>query len=212
MKKFLGILAAATTLAGCAYNVQPQMAVATNIYSSYDTKIPGRYVVIIDRGMNDIHKTVKPSSYFCSAYSYPVDMSNTLAASVLGTLNQVFDQTVEQQEMPSADGLKQLGAVGTVFVRLDDLQPRLRCSSGFFDGSCTASTDIAFGVEVRNPKGTLFATSVESEKSAYGDSGQACGNGASVLARSIRKATQDAMSRLAERLSNAERLRQIAKQ
>lgn len=197
---------------GCAYNVQPQISSATNIYSSYNQKVPGRYVVVIDSSMNDLHRTVKASSYVCSADSYPVDMSNVFAASIMGTLNQVFHETVEQSDMPSADALKKLGAVGTVFVRLDDFSPRLTCAQGFWSGSCTADTDISFGVEVRDPKGMIYATSVEAEKTSTGDAGQACSGGAVVIARSIKKATRDAMNRMGERLSNAERLRTAAKQ
>lgn len=81
---------------------------------------------------------------------------------------------------------------------------------GFWSGSCTAHTDLSFGVEVRNPKGMLYATSVEADKTASGDAGQACGGAANILARSIKKATRDAMNRMAERLANAERIRSVS--
>ena len=204
------LVAIISLFSGCAYNVQPEVSAATNVYSSYNGKVPGRYVVVIDGSMNDMHRTVKPSSYVCSADSYPVDTSNVFAASIMGTLNQVFQSTVEENDMPSAEDLKRLDALGTVFVRLDDFSPRLSCSMGFWSGSCTAHTDLSFGVEVRNPKGMLYATSVEADKTASGDAGQACGGAANILARSIKKATRDAMNRMAERLANAERIRSVS--
>lgn len=197
---------------GCAYNVQPQVSAATNIYSSYSEKIPGRYVVVIDSSMNDIHRDIKASSYVCSGPTYPIDMGNVLAASIMGTLDQVFHETIEQSDMPTAEMLKRLDSVGTVFVRLDDFSPRLTCTQGFWSGNCTADTDITFGVQVRDPNGMIYATSVDSEKSSSGDAGQACNGGATVLERSIKKATRDAMNRMAERLSNSDRLRKISKQ
>jgi len=35
-------------LSGCAYNVQPMSAKPVNIYSSYEEKIPGKFVVVVD--------------------------------------------------------------------------------------------------------------------------------------------------------------------
>jgi hypothetical protein len=55
---------------------------------------------------------------------------------------------VEQRTIPSNDTLTNLGLVGSVLVKLDDFSPRLLCTQGLFSGTCSASTDISFGVTI----------------------------------------------------------------
>ena len=99
---------------------------------------------------------------------------------------------------------------GTIIVRLDSFQPRLACQMGFWSGTCTATADISFGVEVSGPSGRLLGTSIGASKTHDGDSGGACGDAANVFAEAYRLALRDALERMAERISNAPRLRQVS--
>ncbi|MDP2002154.1 MAG: hypothetical protein ACYCX0_10575 [Desulfurivibrionaceae bacterium] len=207
MKLIILIIGLAGLVSGCAYNVQPVSTKAINIYSSYESKVPGQFAVVLDDSIRNVNREVKPVSHVCSAHSYPIFLGESIAVSVKHTLDSVFEQTVEQSTMPSTEAMKKLGLRGVVFVKMDDFSPRLSCSMGFWSGTCSGSTDISFGVNIRGTNGTLLATSVSGSKTFDGDSGGGCGGGANVLSESITRATRDALERLAERVSNSPRLR-----
>lgn len=198
-------------VSSCAYNVQPVSTKALNIYSAYEEKIPGAYALIIDNSVRNVNREIAPVSYVCSAHRYPIVVGDSLAISVKQTLESVFEQVIEQSTLPSNESLSKLRLNGTVLVKLDDFSPRILCTQGFFAGTCTANTDISFGVTVRGVSETLLATAASGSKTADGSAGGACGGGAEVIADSITRATREALERLAERLSNSPRLRAAQK-
>lgn len=198
----------AVSISGCSYNVQPVSTKALNIYSAYENKVPGTYALVMDNSVRIVNKELAPASYVCSAHRYPISVGDSLAVSIKQTLESVFEQVIEQGTVPSSENLSKLGLNGIVLVRLDDFSPRILCTQGMFQGTCSASTDISFGVTVRGLTGPLVATAASGSKTADGDAGGYCGGGATVVAESITRATRDALERLAERLANSPRLRE----
>jgi hypothetical protein len=207
MKLSYLVIGLASLASGCAYNVQPVSTKAINIYSSYESKVPGKFAVVLDDSIRNVNREVKPVSHVCSAHTYPISLGDSIAVSVKHTLDSVFEQTVEQSTMPTSEAMTKQGLRGVVLVKMDDFSPRLSCSMGFWSGTCSGTTDISFGVNIRGANGTLLATSVSGSKTFDGDSGAGCGGGANVLSESITRATRDALERLAERISNSSRLR-----
>lgn len=201
-------VAVSLVLSACTYNVKPTSAPAVNIYSSYDDKIAGRWAVIVDPG-TEFRRDIKPSTYVCSAHTYPFESGTTMKASVMNTLSNVFEETVVRTSTPSAEEMASGELAGVVLVRLDNFQPRLACQMGFWSGTCTATADISFGLEVSGPEGRLFGTSVGSSKTTDGDAGGACGDAANVFSEAYRLALRDALERMAERLSNAQKIRSV---
>ncbi len=203
----IGLFLYVLIFSGCAYNVKPISMPALQIYSSYDEKIPGTWVVIIDDSAKNVVREISASSYVCSAHKYPINIGDTIAISIKRTMDSIFENVIERSNMPTSDELQQIDAQGTVLVKMDTFEPRLRCSMGFWSGSCTASTDIEFGVIVRGQQGRLFATSVSDSATTDGDSGVACEGAANVLGESISKSVREALERMGERLSNSPKLR-----
>jgi len=201
-------LLGAVFISGCAYSVQPVSTRAINIYSAYENKVPGSYVLIMDSTIRDVNREVSPASYICSAHRYPIVVGDSLAVSIKQTLESIFEQVREQGSAPPTDQLNKLGLNGVILVRLDDFSPRVVCHKGFFSGTCTANTDISFGVTVRGSGGILASMAASGAKTTDGDAGGTCGGGATVISDSITRATRDALERLAERLSNSPKLRE----
>lgn len=202
---FVALLSVAT--AGCAYNVQPSATKAVNIYSSYENKIPGKWILVLDPSIKDVSRDVKPATYICSAHHYPVQFGESLAVSLKSTFMALVDEIEERATLPSTDELAKLGAAGSAVVRLDDFSPRLTCSMGFWSGSCTATAELTVGLNARRVDGKAFATAVTGSKTADGDSGPYCGAASAVLADASTKAMRDMLERLAERIANAANLR-----
>ena len=211
---FMALFAAGlVTTAGCAYNVQPTSAPAVNIYTSYDKKIPGKWAVVVDDGIKGLHRDVKTASYVCSAHTYPIDVGAVLATSVRRTVEQLVDESVVSETIPSPQTAKENGLAGSVLVRLDDYQPRLTCQMGFWSGSCTSTVDLSLGVIVRSAEGqTLLSTNAGSTRSADGDAGAACASAGVWLGDATSRATKDVLERLAERIASATALRNEKKE
>jgi len=209
MKKLLGIgfFFSVVMFSGCAYNIKPVAMPALNIYSSYDERIPGTWVVVIDDSAKNVVREIRASTWACSGPKYPINVGDSIATSIKRTMDSIFENVIERAYTPSYDELQQIDAKGTVLVKMDRFEPRLRCSVVFWSGSCTASTDIEFGVIVRGQQGKLFATSVGDSATTDGDSGSFCGGAASVLSESISKSVREALERMGERLSNCPKLR-----
>jgi hypothetical protein len=197
-------------LSGCAYSVQPVSTRAVNIYSAYENKVPGNFILVMDDSIRNVNREVTPASYVCRAHRYPIAVGDSLAVSIKQTMESIFEHVNEQGSAPSGDQLSKLGFNGVILVRMDDFSPRVLCAEGFFSGTCSASTDISFGVIVRGANGILVSTAASGSKVADSDAGGACGGGATVIGDSITRSTRDALERLAERLSNAPKLREAS--
>lgn len=193
---------------GCTYKVAPVSAPAVNVYSSYDTQIPGRWVLVSDDSMEDFRREVKPSSYECSAHKYPLEVGDSLSSSVASTLGRIFEEVEIRRTTPSLEELENDGALGYIVVRLDGLSPRLDCDSGFWSTNCIATMDMSLGIRVAGRDGALLGTSVGSRKTFDGDAGGACGKASDKLAESYKLALREVMERMAERVSNSSRIRE----
>jgi hypothetical protein len=206
-KSFVFGIVFSLLLGGCSYAVKPVSMPAVNIYSSYEDKIPGTWIIVIDEGMENISREISTSSYACSAHKYPINAGGAIATSVKRTMRSIFENTIEQNTMPTKVELERQNASGVVLVKLDSFEPRVRCSAGFWSMSCTGSADVEFGIIVRGQSGKLLATSVGDSATVDGDGGGACEGAANVLSEAISKSVKEALERMGERLSNSPRIR-----
>jgi hypothetical protein len=195
-------------LSSCAYSVPMTISPAVNVYSGYDDKIPGTVVLVMDDSLRNIHDDIAPTSYFCSAHKFPIIMGTALTASIEETTSALFENVAEENNLPTQRELMGLNARGTVFVRLKRFSAKIRFSQGFWSSSADASSELVLDVTVRDVNNrSLMVTSVGGERSADGDAGSYCKNGANVLSDSISKTIEDTMERYAERISNSEKIR-----
>lgn len=210
MKEYLIAIALATValaLQGCAYNVQTVTVPVVNVQASYDSKISGKFALVLDDSLKDANRQVKPGSYVCSAHSYPVSLGTGLSSSLQRMFEQIFEEIQVRPNAPTTEALGREGLRGTVVVRLEEFAPRINCQMGFFSGNCTAYGDLAVSVNVRGASGTLFSTSATGTRVADGSAGGACEGGAVVLGDAINRSMRDLLERLGERVSNSPRLR-----
>ncbi|WP_146191173.1 hypothetical protein [Acidovorax sp. HMWF018] len=198
-------------LSGCAYNVKPASVGTVNIHTSYDTKVPGRWVAVMDDGLKNVSKQVRPSSHVCSAHNYPVSLDDSLVSSLRRVYEQIFENVEVRPVAPTIETLQRDSLNGVITTRLEEFSPRLSCQMGFWSGTCTSSGDIAVSVNIRGQSGTLFATSASGSRMAEGDSGGACEGGSTVLGEAVNKSMKDMLERLGERVSSSPRVREASK-
>lgn len=195
-------------LIGCAYKVPVQVSPAANIYSSYDDKMSGKVVLVLDDSIKNYHKEVKPSSFICSAHKFPVSLGESLAISIRQTTESVFEEVIEQNSMPTKGQLENLNCQGVLYLKLKRFYPTLKFISGFWDTDADAYCDIVLEIVIKDKNSNkLMVTTVGGTGMAEGSGGGACEGGASVLSEAIYNSVRDTMERYAERISNSKKIR-----
>lgn len=205
--KYFTLAVSIAALAGCSYAVKPVSAPAVNVYSSYEDKIPGKWVVVV-ADTSDLVREIKPSGFTCSAHKYPFDAGDSIRLSVQNTLQNVFEEIELRSVNPTLEEIERTGFSGYLMIRVTAFQPRLSCSPGFWEASCTATSELAIGVDAFGHSGKLLGTSVSGSKSSDGGAGGYCGEAANIFADAFQASVKDTMERLAERVSNATKLRE----
>jgi hypothetical protein len=193
---------------GCAYSVPTTVSPAVNIYSSYEEKIPGTVVLVMDDSIKNVSQEIKASSYVCSAHTFPIRLDSALSQSIRQTTEAMFENVIEQNNLPTKDQLAQLNGKGVIYVKLNRFSPRISFSMGFWSSHANSNCDVVLDITVKdNQNKNLLVTSVSGSRTADGDGGGNCSNGANVLSDAISQSIRDAMERYAERLSNSEKVR-----
>lgn len=203
--KLLFALGACVLLTSCQYKAEPLAVAEYNVYSSYDGKLPGKYLLFVDGSKLD--KPIKPSDFNCSAHTFPLSLASGFNGSVRKTFgNLVTELEVVDHPIDRAE-LKALGARAMIIVKGEDVQARLRVVPGFWSAGIETEVEIAASITVDGVNGRLLGTTVSGDGNSQADAGFACSGGAKALVQSAEPAMKEVLGRLGEALSNSERVR-----
>ena len=208
--KGIAILVIVFFITGCTYKVQPTTVSTVPVYSSYEEKIPGTWVVIIDDSLRDIQRNLSTASYACSAHKYPIVIGDSFATSVTNAMREIFENVVVRDTLPTRDDMNKDNYIGVILVKMASFEPRVSCTAGFWSITCSARTSIEMVATISGRNGKLLSTSVEGTAIVDGDAGGSCEKVANLLSESISKSLKKALSRLAERISNSHKIRKYA--
>lgn len=209
MKIILTFLVVVFSSYGCTYKTELRVSPATNIYSTYESKIPGKVALIVDKGAAGASANVKPSSFVCSAHKISVDAGQPVVDSIKKTTESMFESVEDTDKLPSVEEMKAKGISGYVLVKINRFEPRVSYGMGLFTSSVTASAGLDLDVTVSNSLNKiLLSTKVSGERTKDGDGGGACEGGARVLSEAISAATRETMERYAERVANSQKIRE----
>jgi hypothetical protein len=192
-------------VAGCQYKAEPIPVATYNVYSSYDTKLPGRYLLYVDAGKLD--EPIKPSDFNCSAYTYPLKLSASFKGSVQKTFANLVDELQLVDHPYGRDELRAAKAHGMIIVRGEDIQGSLRVVPGFWTAGMDTEVNISASVTVDGLGGRLLGTTVSGDGKSQGDAGFACEGGAKALSHAAELAMKEVLGRLGEALTNSDRVR-----
>lgn len=198
-------LGAAAMLSACQYKAEPMAVPSFNVYTSYDGKLPGKYLLHVDA--TELQKAVKPSDFNCAAHTYPMDVREAFTGSVRQTFGNMVEELEVIQTPANRDELAARGARGMILVRAENIDGRLRAVPGFWMAGMETRVSMAASIVVDGRSGRLLGTTVEGDGEAQADAGVACEGGAASLSRSAEDALKETVTRLAEALGNSERVR-----
>lgn len=192
-------------ISGCSYTAPTDINPATNIYSNYSDKVPGRFALYVDA--DEMAGDYKVSGYACSAHTYPVDARNAFIGSVQSTMENIVEE-VEIVSRPM-DGATILSREldGMILVEAQDLDIDLTVIPGFWSASMEADAEVTVSLVVDGPSGRLMGTHVEGDDDYKAESGGACEGGAIAIGKAVEEAIKEALERLGEKLSNSPRVR-----
>lgn len=201
-------ISAVACVSACQYKAEPVSVASYNVYSSYEGKLPGKYLLFVDG--SKLSKPVKPSDFNCAAHTFPLDITNSFSTSVRKTFQNLVSEIEEVNQPVDRDTLRSRGAKGMIIVRGEDLDARLRLVPGFWSAGMETSVEIAASITVDGVGGRLLGTTVSGNGNAQSDAGFACEGGAKSLTQSAEKALKETLGRLGEALANSDRVRKGA--
>lgn len=191
----------------CTYQTPIGTVSGINTYSAYDSKIPGRFALVVDANPALLDVTVSPVTYTGSAADFPISFSSSFKTSVYSANQQLFDEIIDTNNVPNTEQMRQDNISGYIHITAKSFEPRIQYLDKFFTTSVSATSEIGFDYIIRGSDNTTLLTgAVSGEKSdtiSYG-SGD---NGIKVLQNSTQKALREALERYAERVSNSSRIR-----
>lgn len=191
--------------AGCQYRAEPQPVGAFNVYTSFDSKLPGKYLLYVDATALDT--TVRPTGLECSAHSYPLVISQSFASAARQTLANLVGELEQVQSPVDRSELAARGARGMIVVRGEHTISRLRAVTGFWSATMEADVEVVAGVTVDGRNGRLLGTTVAGNGRAETGAGGMCEGGASALADAATQAMRQNLTRIGEGVANSERVR-----
>ena len=206
MKKTnIAVAVLAALLASCQYKAEPLTVATYNVYSSYEGKLPGKYLLFVDGSKLD--KSIKPSDYNCAAHTFPLALSGSFSGSVRQTFTNLVTELEVVQAPVGRDELKSRGARGMIIVKGEDVNARLRVVPGFWVAGMETEVEIAASITVDGQSGRLLGTTVSGDGNGQSDAGLACEGGAKSLTQSAEQAMKETLGRLGEALTNSDRVR-----
>jgi len=205
--KFAVVAAVAASLivGGCSYAAKPIAVGSYNVYSSYDGKLPGKYLLYVEAAPLD--RPIKPSDFNCSAHTFPLQLSGSFAESVRQTLTNVVAEIEVVQTPVDRTELAKRSARGMIVVRGESVDGRLRVVPGFWTAGIETDVEIVASITVDGKQGRLLGSTVSGLGHSQGDAGFACGGGGAALADAAGKSVEQTLTRLGEALVNSERVR-----
>jgi hypothetical protein len=205
LKKMFAALSLCAVAAGCQYKAEPLTVATYNVYSSYEGKLPGKYLLYVEGAKLD--KPIKPSDFNCSAHTFPLALSSSFGGSVRQTFSNLVTELEVVPQPVDREQLKARGSRGMIIVRGEDVSARLRVVPGFWTAGMETEVEIAASITVDGPSGRLLGTTVSGNGNGQGDAGFACEGGAKTLTQSAEQAMKETLGRLGEALTNSDRVR-----
>ncbi len=201
----IAAIAAAAFLSACQYKAEPPAVGAFNVYSSYDNKLPGKYLLYVDGA--SLNQNVKPSDLNCAAHTFPLELSASFVSSTRQTMANLVEELELIQSPVDRSELASRNARGMIIVRGEQTIARLRVVPGFWSAGIETDVETVASITVDGRKGRLLGSTVSGRGTAQSDAGVMCDGGSKSLAQSAGDAMRQTLTRLGEALTNSERVR-----
>ena len=174
---------------GCSYNAHVVSTSSAASEIRLDKHVDENVAYSLSSELDNLHKEVKPSSYVCSAHKYPLEAGAAIRESIRSVLDQAFLEVYRT----TSPGESSPGTKYQLNFDLEEFQPRLTFSPGFWSATIDSNVELVLKVRVMDSNGDEIIRTMVSGHGSENGSGQ-CGDGSKYLA----DATQEAIERTLE--------------
>lgn len=192
-------------LEACTYTTPVSVAPNLNVYSSYGTKIPGKFLLYVEA--DNLTTTAVANGQGCSFHKYPLDVAPSFRESVTGTMRQLVDEVETIDHPITTAEIAAQGAKGLIIVKGNELTARFSVIPGFWTATAEESVDMSASLTVDGVTGRLLGTEAEGSGRSTVQGGGSCGTITNGLAEATEKAMKKVLGELGERFSNSPRVR-----
>ena len=200
-------------MVGCSYKTPVDPVYGVNTYSTYSSKIPGKYVLIIKADKNTLDVDAHPSSTVGADAKFKISFSDSFVTSVRLLNESIFSTIINTDGIPSTEQMKQDKLSGYILISSKFFEPDTKSISGMFNTGVTATANIGFDYTIRNSNNEILLTgSVSSSRTTTaqgGTFGTTASDNINVLQSAIQKALRDDLEQYAQRVVNEPKLRGI---
>lgn len=212
---FLLIMFLMCFMVGCSYKTPVNPVYGVNTYSTYTSKISGKYALIIKSDPNILDVDAHPSSAVGADAKFQISFSDSFATSVRILNEDIFSSIINADTIPSVEQMKQDKISGYILISSKFFEPDKKSVSGMFNTGVSATANIGFDYTIRNSDNEILLTgSVSSSRTTTaqgGAFGTTANDNIKVLQDAIQKALRDDLEQYAQRVTNDPKLRGIQK-
>lgn len=210
---FLPIMLLACFMVGCSYKTPVDPVYGVNIYSTYASKISGKYALIIKSDPNILDVNAHPSSAVGADAKFQIFFSDSFATSVRLLNEKIFSSIIDTDTIPSTEQMKQDKFSGYILISSKFFEPDTKSVSEMFNAGVSATANLGFDYTIRNSGNEILLTGSVSSSRTTASQGGAFGTTANdnikVLQDAIQKALRDTLEQYAQRVTNDPKLRDI---
>ena len=174
---------------------------------TFEAPLPASAAVFVDASqlLREVQVVPHPSGdgQHCIGSRYPVDATEALALSVLGTVERLVHRVEPISTPPDGETMQARGLDSVIVVRVDSFNIGLTSGARltFQAGAELTLSVSAFTRDGLQLRDAIFGSGIQHR------SGVLCDTGAEVLGRTVETAMENAMTELGELIANSHELR-----
>lgn len=174
---------------------------------AFEAPLPASAAVFVDADqlLREVHVVPHPSGdgEHCIGSRYPVDATEALEASVLGTMERLVRQVEPVSTPPDGETMRARGFDSVIVIRVDTFHAGLASGALL---TFQAGVELTLSVSAFTRDGLKLREVILGNGTRH-RSGAFCDTGAEVLGQAVEAAMEDAMTKLGELIANSPELR-----
>lgn len=200
------VVAAMAMAQACTHKVTVDPVAARGITSSYETKVPGTFALLVYTGA--ARGIVRPQGLNCGAWTYEADFADAFAASARRTFEPLAEKIVVVDRPVKKEELAALGYRGIITITPGSFFVAMRNEATLFNSITYADARLSGEIIVDGPEGRLLGERSNGSGTSQAGSGFVCEGGSTSIGLATEKAMRELLRELAESFVNAPRLRE----
>jgi hypothetical protein len=177
-------------------------------YQFAENKIDGNVGIYVHSDLAGLNQTIKPKSYTCSAWSFPLEIGDSMENCVVRAIQSCFTKSEKVDSVSKGRDLD-----GIITVELMDFDVDLSFLQGFWTGTADAYAEMTLKITYYdNELHPVWYSVVGYTKRETTEAGSACEGGAHAISAVIEHSMKKITIQIAEKITSSDKLRKAVAQ